>query len=132
MLDVWFLAALGVFFLAGAARQAGAARSPEEERPRTVLDKVLWFATMVTLALLLAHAALAATGRTVWLVLLPIAALVAGAFAGGMIGASLRGPMRALGMLLAVAALGLAAYAAAPNIIQLTQGAGGLQTAADP
>jgi len=74
-----------------------------------------------------------ATGGTAWLVLLPIAALVAGAFAGGIVGAGLRtaGPMRTLGNLLAVAALGLAAYAATPNVMQLTQG-GGLQTAADP
>jgi hypothetical protein len=128
---MWFFAAAAAEFLAAVAEQAGAARSPEEERPRGGFGAfAAAVATLLTPGLLLLHGFLLTLGGDqgvrVWLMAAPMAAMIGGALVGAILGALARPlapAMRTAGMWLAVVALALAVYATTPSIALIADAA---------
>ena len=122
---VWYFVALGAVFAAAAAKNAAAARSPEEDHARSGADALFWLVSLLGWGVLVFHGVVVAAprGGVVWtLVALPLAAMIFGALAGGLIGADARARapvMRSVGRWLALAALALAAWAAAPSVLAL-------------
>jgi hypothetical protein len=124
---VWYFAALGAVFLAATAKHAAAARSPEEDQSRTPVDALHWLVSLLGWSLLVLHGAVVgiSRGAPIWLLAgLPVAAMIAGALLGGVIGADARArapAVRSAGRWLGLAALALAAWAATPSIVMLIQ-----------
>jgi hypothetical protein len=120
---VWYFVALGAVFAAAAAKNAAAARSPEEDHARSGADALFWLISLLGWGALVFHGVVVAASRggVAWtLATLPLAAMICGALAGGLIGAGARAPvMRNVGRGLALAALALAAWAAAPSVLAL-------------
>ena len=129
---VWFLAAVALQFAAALCEQAGAARSPEDDRPRgRWLTLALAVAALATPALLLGRAyavtADAEAMTRLWLMGAPLAAMLGGGLVGGVAGVFVQGlapALRGLGAALALGALALAAYAAWPSLVALNPGWG--------
>lgn len=122
---VWYFVALAAVFAAATAKNAAAARSPEEDHARTGADAVFWLVSALGWGALVFHGVVVAAprGGVVWtLAALPLAVMVCGALAGGIISADARarGPaVRNLGRGLALVALALGAWAATPSVLAL-------------
>jgi hypothetical protein len=127
---VWFFAAVAAQFAATLFEQAGAARSPEEDKPRRrVAALALFVASLATPALLLWHAyrvsAETDVATRLWLIAAPLAAMLGGGLVGAVAGVFARGAasaLRAAAMWFALSALGLAVYAASPDLAALIAG----------
>ncbi len=122
---VWYFIALGALFAAATAKNAAAARSPEEDHARTTADALFWLISLMGWGVLVFHGVVVAAprGGAIWaLAALPLAVMICGALAGAIIGADARAlapAMRNAGRWLALLALALAAWAATPSVVAL-------------
>jgi hypothetical protein len=127
---IWFFAACIAAFAAVFVEQAGAARSPEEDgETKSAAKLMLMLASVLTPGLLLVHGffltAATDTMLRVWLMGVPIAAVLLGSLLGAIMGAAARGAapfMRKLALPLGLAALALTLFATTPSIVALVNG----------
>ncbi|MGH6951662.1 MAG: hypothetical protein ACREH4_12360 [Vitreimonas sp.] len=119
---IWYFIALAAVVLAAAAKHASAARSPEEDHARSLVDRLNWLVSLLGWALLVLHGAVAAAASAapIWLpIALPPAAMLLGAIAGGLAGAgaqALAPALRKMGPWLGAVTLALSLVAAWPSI----------------
>ncbi|MBX3428966.1 MAG: hypothetical protein KF779_05240 [Hyphomonadaceae bacterium] len=126
-----FLVAVALEAVSVFAEQWGAARSPDEEKPKhNALALLAFVLTLLTPGLLLAHGYVATHGQGQSLVLiavgLPVAAVLVGALLGAIVGAAARGAaplMRMLALPLDIVAFAAAVYATSETIQILIQAA---------
>src|SRR5262245_31513396 len=121
-----FFAALAAEALAAFVSQAGAARSPEEEGPRSLAGRAHVIVGLLSPAVLIAHAWFVTMDQDEsargLLMAAPIAATVLGALFGSIFGAiagGAAGAMRKAALIFALISLGLALFAAYPSIMRL-------------
>lgn len=124
---LWFFVAVALETLAVFAEQWGAARSPDEEKPKhNALALLAFVLTLLTPGLLLAHGYISTQGKDQALLVLaigaPIAAVLIGALLGAIMGAAVRGAaplMRKLALPLDIVAFAATIYAALATIQKL-------------
>lgn len=126
LVGVWFFAALAAETLAAFVSQAGAARSPDDEAPRSWLGRAHVLVGLLSPALLIAHAWLASAGADDGvrglLVGAPITATIFGALLGSIFGAIAPGAaptMRRIALIVALISLALAMLASYPSLRSL-------------
>lgn len=127
---LWFVIAIAVQGVAVFFEQAGAARSPDEERPHGAAVLFMGASALLTPGVLLAHAYMSThdVEPTIRIVALGavIAAVLGGSLLGALVGAIAKGAapvMRMIALPLSLAALALAIYAALPTIQLLIEAA---------
>lgn len=127
---LWFAIAIAVQAVSALFEQAGAARSPDEERPHGPAVFFMGASALLTPGILLAHAYMSThdVEPTIRIVALGsvIAAVLGASLIGAVLGAVAKGAapvMRMIALPLSVAALALAIYAALPTIQLLIQAA---------
>lgn len=132
---LWFFVAVALETLAVFAEQWGAARSPDEEKPKhNALALLAFVLTLLTPGLLLAHGYISTQGgdQTLFMIAVaaPVAAVLVGALLGAIMGAAVKGAaplMRKLALPLDIVAFAVTIYATAVTIqilIQATQNGG--------
>lgn len=128
---LWFLVACALEALAVFVEQAGAARSPDDDHPRSgAITLTAFMLSLLTPGLLLAHGFLATREADqtlrVFAMGAPIAAVLIGALAGAILGAAARGAaptMRKLALPLDLGAFSVAILATLPSIRILLEAA---------
>lgn len=131
IVGLYFLVACALQALAVFVQQAGATRSPEDDKQRHGATALIAFLlSLITPGLLLAHAFLAtqAVDQTLRVLAMgaPIAAVLAGALVGAVFGAVAKGAapaMRKLALPLDIAAFAVAIFATLPSIRLLLEAA---------